>query len=199
MTRTRLPASYLSSAAILAVIGLSYSFAQSGPGQPKSLLTDVPVSTSSSSKVAVEAEQNHLQQELKLAGDYFAGRGVPLDLKQSAFWYRKAADQGDPGAQAELGYFYLNGIGVDRDAAQAVRWFGRAAASGNHLAKLNLAILYLKGAGVAQDTAFATRLLQELVKQHDPRAEGYLGIMYMLGVGVEKKRCRRRKAVQRRR
>ncbi len=185
MTRTKLPVSCLSSAAIFAVVTLSHSLAQPGSGPAKSL-TDVPASTSSSSNSAVKAEQNYLQQELKLAGDYFAGRGVAPDLKQSAFWYRKAADQGDPGAQVELGYFYLNGIGVDRDAAQAVRWFARAAASGSHLAKLDLAILYLKGAGVGQDPALATKLLQELVKQHDARAEGYLGIMYMLGVGVEK-------------
>ncbi len=185
MTRTRMLVSYLSSAAILAVVGLFYSFAQSGRGQAKLLLPDVPASTSSPD-IAIHAEHDHLQQELKLAGDYFAGRGIAPDLKQSAFWYRKAADEGDPGAQVELGYFYLNGIGVGRDPAQAVRWFGRAAASGNHLAKLDLAILYLHGTGVEQDTALAAKLLQELVKQHDPRAEGDLGIMYMLGVGVER-------------
>jgi TPR repeat protein len=185
MTRARLPVSCLSSAVVLAVVTFSHSLARSGTGPVKSL-NDVPASTSSSSNSAVKAEPIYLQQELKLAGDYFAGRGVAADLKQSAFWYRKAADQGDPGAQVELGYFYLNGIGVDRDAAQAVRWFARATASGSHLAKLDLAILYLKGTGVGQDTAVATKLLQELVKQHDARAEGYLGIMYMLGVGVEK-------------
>jgi TPR repeat protein len=119
MTRARWPVSYLSFAAILAVASLSNSFAKPGSGLAKSLPTDAPASTSSNSNVAIKTEQNNLQQELKLAGDYFAGRGVPPDLKQSAFWYRKAADQGDPRAQVELGYFYLKGIGVDRDASQA--------------------------------------------------------------------------------
>lgn len=185
MTHPRWLGSYISSAAVVTIISLSHLFAESGSGQTGALLPDVPASTPSP-EIAMRTEQSNLQHELKLAADYFAGRGVAPDLKQSAFWYRKAADQGDPGAQVELGYFYLNGIGVDRDSTQAVRWFTRAAVSGSHLAKLDLAILYLKGRGVEQDPALATKLLRELVKQHDARAEGYLGIMYMLGIGVEK-------------
>src|SRR5580698_1625541 len=130
-------------------MSLSHLFAQSRSGQATSLLPNVPASTSSPD-VPIKTEQEYVQHELKLAGDYFAGRGVARDLKQSAFWYRKAADQGDPGAQVELGYFYINGIGVDQDPTQAVRWFARAAASGSSLAKLDLATLYLKGAGVKQ-------------------------------------------------
>ena len=70
--------------------------------------------------------EGNLKQELQLAGDYMAGRGVPRDLAQSAYWYRKAADQGLPAAQVQLGYFYLAGLGVERDAAQAAKWFERA-------------------------------------------------------------------------
>jgi hypothetical protein len=44
-----------------------------------------------------------IQQELRMAGDYMVGKGVPKDLVQSAYWFRKAADQGDAGAQNELG------------------------------------------------------------------------------------------------
>ena len=172
-----------SSAAIFVIVSLSHLFAQCGSGQAKSLISDPPSAMSSSPE---KAWQGQLQQELKLAGDYYAGRGVATDLKQSAYWYKKAADQGDPGAQVELGYFYLHGIGVAQDQTQAVRWFARAAASGSHLAKLNLATAYLKGTGVKQDTALATKMLQDLVKQHDARAEGYLGVMYTMGVGVDK-------------
>ena len=158
---------------------------QAGPGQARIFVSDLPPAAISKPDLPSNAAHAQLGRELKLAGDYYAGRGVAQDLSQSAYWYRKAADRGDPGAQVELGYFYLHGIGVDQDSSQALRWFARAAASGNHLAKLNLAVLYLKGAGVEQDTALGTKMLQELVKLHDARAEGYLGIMYMLGVGVE--------------
>src|ERR1700677_3827687 len=117
MTRTRSPVSWVSFAGILAVFTLSHSFAQAGSG-PAKLLTDVPASAPSSANSTATVEQEYLQKELRLAGDYFAGRGVDSDLNESAFWYRKAVDQGDPGAQVELGYFYLNGIVVDRDATQ---------------------------------------------------------------------------------
>ena len=144
MRHPRWLVSYVSFVAVVGIITLSHLFAQFRSGQATSLLLDVPASTSSPD-VAIKTEQEYVQHELKLAGDYFAGRGVARDLKQSAFWYRKAADQGDPRAQVELGYFYLKGIGVNQDPTQAVRWFARAAASGSSLAKLDLATLYLKG------------------------------------------------------
>src|SRR5271156_2303807 len=158
MTRARSLAGCIF-AAILVAMSQSSAIAQLRIGQAKSLLLDAPDTGPSNSDLQVKAEQGHLEQELKLAGDYYTGKDVPQDLAQSAYWYRKAADQGDPGAQVELGYFYLNGIGVDKDATQAVRWFGRAAASGSRPAKLNLAILYLKGTGVEKDISFSVKLL----------------------------------------
>ncbi len=128
----------------------------------------------------------HLKQELQLAGDYMVGRGVARDLKQSAYWYRKAADQGFPAAQVQLGYFYLAGLGVERDETQAAKWFERAAASGSREGKLNLAVLYLRGTGIAHDPHMGFVLIQQLADKQFPRAEDYLGVLYFLGFGVEK-------------
>lgn len=72
-----------------------------------------------------------IADELRLAGDFLIGRGVAKDPAQSAYWYRKAADQGDPNAQNQLGYLYSWGIGVERDPAEAAKWFMRAAGSGS--------------------------------------------------------------------
>lgn len=138
--------------------------------------------TSTTSRAAT----GHLQEELQLANDYYTGKRGTRDFVQSAYWFKKAADQGDPGAQVEIGYFYLNGIGVKADGAQATRWFQRAAASGSHMGKLNLAVVYLKGMGVPADPRLGISLLNELAKEQDPRGEDYLGLMYSLGVGVEK-------------
>src|ERR1700761_8570935 len=91
---------------------------------------DVP-STSAHSTVV----DKHVQQELKLGGDFLVGRGVPKDPARSAYWYRKAADQGNPDAQAELGYFYSAGIGVQPNPAEAAKWFVRAMAGGSSTAK----------------------------------------------------------------
>jgi uncharacterized protein len=132
-----------------------------------------------------KASTGHLREELELAGDYYAGRGVTRDLSQAAYWYKKAAEQGDPGAEVEVGYFFLTGTGVKPDAEQAAKWFQRASASGSRIGKLNLAVLYLRGVGVRQDARLSLKLLNELGESGDPRGEAYLGLVYMLGVGVE--------------
>jgi len=141
--------------------------------------TDAP-----SEQVQRLASTGHLPEELELARDYYAGHGVARDVTRAFYWYRRAANQGDPGAQVDLGYLYLKGIGVKPDTAEAAKWFQRAASSGSAAGKLDLAVLYLKGAGVPQDAHLAFNLLSELAKHEDPRGEAYLGLLYMLGVGV---------------
>ena len=73
-------------------------------------------------------EPRTVQEQIKLAGDYFAGRGVAQDLTRAAFWYEKAAGAGDPLAQLEIGYLYEAGIGVPRDPVRAFHWYQLAAA-----------------------------------------------------------------------
>ena len=80
-------------------------------------------------EVQTKAAQGFMKQELELAADYFVGKGVPKDLAQSAYWFRKAADQGNPAAQVYLGYMYTVGMGVSRDTTQAIGWYRRAASS----------------------------------------------------------------------
>ncbi len=43
------------------------------------------------------------------------------------FWYRKAAEQGEDGAQFNLGLLYDNGRGVAQDYVQAYMWYYLAA------------------------------------------------------------------------
>ena len=48
------------------------------------------------------AEQGHSNAQLRLAGMYKDGLGVPQDLNIARFWYGKAAAQGNVQAQASL-------------------------------------------------------------------------------------------------
>jgi TPR repeat protein len=129
--------------------------------------------------------QEHLRKELALAADYFLGRGVPRDLTQSLSLYRKAAEEGEPLAQVELGYFYHVGIGVQRNEAEAARWYQRAAASGSVHGKINLASLYLRGEGVPQNAEVAVNLLRSAARGGSGTAEAYLGVMSYTGVGMK--------------
>jgi TPR repeat protein len=76
---------------------------------------------------------------------------VAKDEVEAVRWYRKAADQGDAGAQSNLGFCYANGTGVAKDEVEAVRWYRKAADQGDAGAQSNLASCYAYGKGVAKD------------------------------------------------
>jgi hypothetical protein len=59
---------------------------------------------------------------------YLKGVGVPQDEWQAAKWLKRAANLGDPTAQAALSDLYLRGIGVQRDYVRAYTWATIAAA-----------------------------------------------------------------------
>ena len=70
---------------------------------------------------------------------------------------RKAAEQGDAGAQTNLGACYGNGWGVPQDYGQAVKWYRLAAAQGVAKAQSNLGVCYDRGYGVPQDDVMALK------------------------------------------
>ena len=55
---------------------------------------------------------------------YDRGPGVPVDSVESAKWYRKAAPQGEPLAECNLGVLYADGAGVP-PVRHASRLWGR--------------------------------------------------------------------------
>jgi TPR repeat protein len=60
---------------------------------------------------------------------YVKGDGVSKDEAEGAFWWRKAAEQGDRLAQLGLGLAYDYGHGVPQDYAEAYFWLDIAAAA----------------------------------------------------------------------
>ncbi len=125
-----------------------------------------------------------IQEQIKLAGDYFAGRGVPQDLKRAAFWYEKAAGAGDPRAQFQIGYLYQAGIGVAKDPERAFHWYQLAATGGVLGAKVNLGVAYLWGYGVEKNEQTAIALFREAAAKGSGLAACFLGDSYHFGIGV---------------
>ena len=76
---------------------------------------------------------------------YEIGEGVPQDHAVAASWYRKAAEQGNAGAQHNLGRMYAQGRGVPQDYAVAVKWYRMAAEQGHAEAKEALRKVGTKG------------------------------------------------------
>jgi len=77
------------------------------------------------------------------------------DSKLAAEWFRKAADQGLPGAQYYLGHLYDVGEGVEKNPELAVQWYQKAAEQGNPMAQTNLGVAYISGEGIKQDIILA--------------------------------------------
>ena len=95
--------------------------------------------------VKKSAEQGDAEAQIKLAGAYFRGEGVPKDYQQAAEWIRKAAEQGNPKAQYDLGLFYRRGYGVQQDVAEGLKWYRKSAEQDFVEAELELGRLYYLG------------------------------------------------------
>ena len=82
---------------------------------------------------------------------YEKGTGVPQDYKKARYWYQKSAEQGNAGAQYNLGLMYAKGQDLPHDYKKAVYWYQKSAEQGEATAQLNLGVSYGKGEGVSQD------------------------------------------------
>ncbi|MDH2998852.1 hypothetical protein A1D22_03145 [Pasteurellaceae bacterium LFhippo2] len=68
------------------------------------------------------AEQGNAPAQRKLAELYTEKGYMSLyNLEKSAYWYQKAAEQGDEESLPYLAFFYLRGKGVDKDPNKAVQ------------------------------------------------------------------------------
>lgn len=56
---------------------------------------------------------------------------VPKNYKSSAFWERKAAENGDSASQLRLGNMYSKGLGVSQSLQDAYFWYLISSAQGN--------------------------------------------------------------------
>jgi uncharacterized protein len=69
------------------------------------------------------AERGDADAQFNLAKMYESGRsGRKRDYSQAEHWHRKAAEQGDPYAQASLGILLRFGKGVAQNYVEAYKW-----------------------------------------------------------------------------
>lgn len=87
-----------------------------------------------------------------ILGQYFYNEH---DYAQSATWYRKGAELGDPVSQYFLSVLMEVGAGIAMDAEQANSWLLRSAECGFPYAQLKFGINCVIGKGVQKDNAMA--------------------------------------------
>ena len=85
------------------------------------------------------AEDGNADAQFEMVIRYNTGRGgLPQDFDKCAYWFEKAAKQGDAMSQFFYGVCFFNGQGVPQDFKQAAYWFKQAADQGNEQAKAAL-------------------------------------------------------------
>jgi len=75
--------------------------------------------------IRMKADAGHVQSQAMLA-DFLAGTS---DFTNAVIWYRKAAEQGNVGAQLSLASLLVTGRGTARNPQEAAKWL-RLAANG---------------------------------------------------------------------
>ena len=98
------------------------------------------------------------------------GEGVPLDLKQAAFWYERAALGGNIRAMHNLATLLASGQNGKPDYAAALRWYGEAAESGLRDSQYNVGILLAGGIGAKPDQSKAFQWFSLAADQGDAEA-----------------------------
>ncbi len=91
-------------------------------------------------------------------------------MEKAVEWYRKAAEQGLPVAQNDLGALYAEGRGVS-DEKKALEWFRKAAEQEYAPAQSNLGWMYGRGRGVQRNRDEAVKWLRKAAANgHDTKA-----------------------------
>ena len=93
-----------------------------------------------------------------------SGRGVSEDYRQGFQWSMKAAEQGSPEAQYNLGLYFSEGKGVQQNYAQAVKWYSAAMVQNYAWAYNNMAYLYINGTGVVKNVQKAFEMVDNAIK-----------------------------------
>ena len=107
---------------------------------------------------------------------------IPNDIEA----LKRAAEQGNAGAQEHLGVCYKYGRGVEKSDEEAVKWYRKAAEQGHAEAQYDLGYCYEHGRGVEKSDEEAVKWYRKAAEQGHASAQEHLGVCYKYGRGVEK-------------
>lgn len=126
-----------------------------------------------------------MSAQLMLGALYNKGGVIPRDDQAAALWFQKAAQQGNPEAQYQLGSLYEDSQ-LPQNYTQAKYWYEKAAQKGSAKAQVCLGNIYSRGLGTTQNTNEAVLWYGKSALQNNAEAQYSLGLMYALGKGLPK-------------
>lgn len=123
-----------------------------------------------------------------LAGQEYFGGSRPGGITKAndakaLSYFMMAAEEGEPAAQAKLGYLYNSRCRdiVETSPAEARRWYDAAASNGHLMAHATLANMYRMGRGGERSAAEANRLLTFAARHDVGTAQGILASSFLIG------------------
>lgn len=111
------------------------------------------------------------------------GLGVPLDAREAANWYQRAAEQGVPEAQFQYALMLIDGTYVKKDLKEAHALMQAAAEAGNTLAQFNFAQLLVEEDNGDAGLARAAPYYERAAEAGLPDAQYAMAQLYANGVG----------------
>lgn len=131
------------------------------------------------------AKSGDVQAMYELGSGYnYAHKGFVKDFKKAAYWYEKAAANGDVWSQNNLGQFYYEGKGVKRNYVKARQLFRKGAEAGNSDAMRFLAAMYTRGHGGVKSVVEASKWIIKAARVGDYYAKVDAAKLYDQGKGA---------------
>lgn len=162
-----------------------------------------PVQSGALKDMCVRAMLERDVQSMYLAGAFFLERaereskinvcleadGYPrsarADIDQSMFWFKQAAEAGQPNASYQYGHYLTQHCNVDEDRlSDGERYIARAAENKHADALVYVGNASLEGSQIfAKNEEYAREVFEEAARQGHPMAWAQLGAMHALGRG----------------
>lgn len=104
---------------------------------------------------------------------YFGRNGMPVDRKQAAIYFEKAATQGNPHGQYHLSRAYFDGDGVAKDIKRGLYWNEKLAKQGVAKAQLLMGRAYADGLTLPKNISVAYAWYFVTARNDGPTGDGY--------------------------
>ncbi|BBT80399.1 hypothetical protein WP8S18E11_20650 [Aeromonas veronii] len=121
-----------------------------------------------------------LSTEQEMAAANRAWRTGHFD--EAARIWSPLAEQGQPRAQALMGWSHEVGQGSEQDIHQAISLYRQSAQAGDPFGQYRLADAYLRGAGVKRDLRQAFHWMDLAARNGDVPAMLKVGVLHLMGV-----------------
>lgn len=103
-------------------------------------------------------------------------------FEQATRIWQPLADQGQPRAQALMGWSHELGQGSEQDMLQAISLYRQSAEAGDAFGQYRLGDLYLRGVGVPRDLRAAFHWMERAARNGDVPAMLKVGVLHLMGV-----------------